>query len=211
MKSIKGSGLAACPNGCESFEAEFWSLIRPDTDEDLKQALLGGELNLVCCPECRKFFYHDRNIIYFDPGAELLAFVAPNADKKDFGKIKEKMQKDFELLKANLTSLNIFYKPFYLAGLEELKAMVDYEDRVTRESEVVAAIGSQKGYKTAVLKRSSARLQGWPFYIPVAGAHYAREAVFTAAKEVLKENPSLHMLDSFIKDISAGAPLPDTL
>ena len=56
MKSIKSSGRIACPEGCEGFEAEFWTLIGADEDEGLKQALLGGELNLFRCPECGKFF-----------------------------------------------------------------------------------------------------------------------------------------------------------
>jgi hypothetical protein len=208
MKSIKSSGHAECPNGCEPFEAEFWTLVGADEDESLKQALLGGELNLVRCPECGKFFYHDRNIIYFDPPAQLLAFVAPNADKKDFGKVKAKMQADFKLLKENLSSLDIDYTPFYLCGLEELKAMLEYEAKVSEQSEVIAAFAAQLGFKIAPLRRADARVKGWPFYIPVAGADYNKEAALKASKEVLTQNPAMGLLTAFIKDICAGAPLP---
>jgi hypothetical protein len=208
MKSIKGEGRAACPNGCEPFEAEFWSLVRGDTDAELKDALLGGELNLISCPECGMFFYHDRHIIYFDPPLELLAFVSPNADKKDFAKEKEKMQADFRLLKENLKSMDISYDPFYLAGLEELKAMIEYETKVTEQSEVIAAYGAQKGYKLAPLKKALARVKGYPYYVPVAGGEFTKEAALKAAKDILNENPALTMLGAFVKDISEGAPLP---
>ena len=52
MKSIKNDGAACCPNNCEPFEVEYWSLISADQNPDLKEAALGGELNLVQCPEC---------------------------------------------------------------------------------------------------------------------------------------------------------------
>ena len=211
MKSIKSDGSAICPNGCEPFEAEFWTLIGADEDEDLKQALLGGELNLVKCPECGKFFYHDRNIIYFDPPAQLLAFVAPNENKKDFEKVKTKMQADFKLLKDNLSSMNIDYEPFYLCGLEELKAMVEYEAKVNDESEVIAAFTAQLGFKLAPLRRAYARLKGWPFYIPVIGDDYTVENVLKASKSVHAQNAGLGLMAAFIKDISAGAQLPPRL
>lgn len=208
MKSIKSSGGAACPGGCEPFEAEFWALIGADEDENLKQALLGGELNLVQCPECGRFFYHDRNIIYFDPPAQLLAFVAPNADKKDFEKVTTKMRADFKLLKENLPGMKIDYEPFFLRGLEELKAMLDYEAKISEQSEVIAAFAAQQGFKLAPLRRATARVKGWPFYIPVAVADYNKETALKASKEVLAQNPAMGLLAAFIKDISAGAPLP---
>jgi hypothetical protein len=211
MKSIRGEGAANCPNGCEPFEAEFWSLVRGDSDPELKDALLGGELNLVSCPACGTLFHHYRDMIYFDPRYELLAFVSHGADRKDFDKVKEKMKQDFKLLKENLNSININYAPFYLCGLEELKAMVDYENKITDESEVVAAYSAQKGYKIAALKRAEARVKGYPFYIPVKGDNYSKAAVLEAAKNVLAENTSLHLLNAFIKDLAAGAPMPDRI
>lgn len=211
MKSIKGEGSVNCPNGCEPFEAEFWTLIRADQDIELKDALLGGELNLVSCPTCGLFFYHDRNIIYFDPSIELLALVSPKADKKDFDKIREQMKKDFALLKSSLTSFSITYDPFYLAGLEELKAMLEYEENVAQESDVIAAYGAQKGFKLAALKRASARLKGYPYYVPVAGEAYTKEAVLEASQDILLENGCLNMLATLVKDLKADANVPEKI
>lgn len=211
MKSIKGEGIANCPNGCEPFEAEFWTLIRADHDAELKEALLGGELNLISCPHCGEFFYHDRNIIYFDPSTELLAFVAPRADKENFAKIKEQMKKDFGLLKANLTSLSINYDPFYLAGLEELKLMLEYEENVILQSEVLAAQSAQRGFKLARLKPASARLKGYPYYLPVDGEDFNKNNVLAASSALTAANPALTLLTAFIKDIKGGKDLPEKI
>ena len=208
MKSIKGEGSVQCPNGCESFDAEYWTLIRGDQDQELKEALLGGELNLVSCPTCGEFFYHDRDIVYFDPPKQLLAFVSPKADKENFEQTKQKMKKDFEFLRKNLSSMNITYDPFYLAGIEELKALLDYEEFTNCQSDVIAACAAQKGFKVAALNAAEARLKGYPLYIPVAGNKYTAENVKKAAQALVAENPSLNLLNALIKDLKEGKDLP---
>lgn len=211
MKSIKGEGIANCPNGCEPFEAEFWTLIRADHDTELKEALLGGELNLISCPHCGEFFYHDRNIIYFDPSIELLAFVAPTGEKENFAKVKEQMVKDFKMLKDNLTSLSINYDPFYLSGLEELKSMLEYEETITLQSEVVAAQSAAKGFKLARLKPAAARVKGYPFYIPLQGDDFSRDSILSAVSALNAANPALTLLAALAKDIKEGKDLPEKI
>ncbi len=208
MKSIKGECSVACPNGCEPFDAEFWTLIRGDHDDELKDALLGGEINLVSCPSCGEFFYHDRTIIYFDPPRELLALVSPKADKASFDTVKEQMKKDFETIKKTLTSLNIDYEPFYLSGLEEAKALLEYEDNAVLESEVTALQSAQAGFKCVSLKPSAARAAQFPYQVPYEGDEYTKESALKAAKIVLANNPSLKLLANFSNALAKGAPLP---
>lgn len=207
MKSIKGEGAAICPNGCPSFEAEFWTLICPEADLELKDALLGGEINLARCPHCGEFFYHDRTIIYFSPENRFLALVSPKADSKDFSKTKVKMQKDFETLKNNLTSLQIDYEPLYLEGLEQLKTEVEKEEILLLQSEVISALAAQKGYTSKTLDRAAARKKNYPFFIPADG-EYTSPNVLAAAQDIFKENPTLLLLENLIKDIKAKIPLP---
>ena len=204
MKSIKGEGSVNCPNGCEAFDAEYWTLVRGDKDVELKESLLGGELNLVSCPTCGEMFYHDRDIVYFDPPKELLVFVSPKAEKDKFDEVKKKMQKDFEFLRKNLSEMNISYSPFYLAGLEELKALLDYDEHCACQSEVIAAVAAQKGFKLAALQPSYARVKGYPLYIPVARDKYDAEHVKEAARAVLAENPALTLLAALLKDLQQG-------
>lgn len=207
MKSIKGEGSVNCPHCEESFDAEFWTLIRGDEDLELKDSLIGGELNLVSCPSCGNFFYHERTIIYFDPTIELLAFVW-GGKEEDFEKQKSQMQKDFELLKNNLTSLNIDYQPFYLKSLAELKAMIEYEDFTRTQSEVIASLAAENKFKVVALKPSVARVSGFPFYAPIYKEEYTLENFTKAAAELLKQNSALNMLKVMLDEVKKTSKLP---
>ena len=210
MKSIKGEGSVNCPHCDEVFDAEFWTLIRGDADQELKDSLIGGELNLVSCPSCGNFFYHERTIIYFDPTIELLAFVW-GGKEEDFEKQKSQMQKDFELLKNNLTSLNIDYQPFYLKSLAELKAMIEYEDFTRTQSEVIATLAAENKFKVIALKPSVARVSGFPFYAPIYKEEYTLENFTKAATELLKQNSALNMLKVMLDEVKKTSKLPAAL
>ena len=207
MKSIKGEGSVNCPHCEESFDAEFWTLIRGDVDQELKDSLIGGELNLVSCPSCGNFFYHERTIIYFDPTIELLAFVWGGREE-DFENHKAQMQKDFELLKNNLTSLNIDYQPFYLKSLAELKAMIEYEDFTRTQSEVIATLAAENNFKVIALKPSVARVSGFPFYAPIYKEEYTLDNFIKAAAELLKQNSALNMLKVMLDEVKKTSKLP---
>ena len=207
MKSIKGEGSVNCPHCEESFDAEFWTLIRGDEDLELKDSLIGGELNLVSCPSCGNFFYHERTIIYFDPTIELLAFVWGGREE-DFENHKAQMKKDFELLKNNLTSLNIDYQPFYLKSLAELKAMIEYEDFTRTQSEVIATLAAENNFKVVALKPSVARVSGFPFYAPIYKEEYTLENFTKAASELLKQNSALNMLKVMLDEVKKTSKLP---
>lgn len=211
MKSIKGECNVECPNGCESFDAEYWTLIRGDQDAELKESLLGGELNLISCPTCGEIFYHDRDFIYFDPPKQILAFVSPKTAKENFEEKKQKMKKDFDFLRKNLAEMNITYDPFYLFGIEELKALLDYDDFCNCQSEVIAACASQKGFKAVAVNPAQARLKGYPLYLPVEGSVYTPKSVKKAAQALVDENPALTLLNAVIKDIGEGKDLPARL
>ena len=207
MKSIKGEGSVNCPHCEESFDAEFWTLIRGDVDQELKDSLIGGELNLVSCPSCGNFFYHERTIIYFDPTIELLAFVWGGREE-DFENHKTQMKKDFELLKNNLTSLNIDYQPFYLKSLAELKAMIEYEDFTRTQSEVIATLAAENNFKVVALKPSVARVSGFPFYAPIYKEEYTLDNFTKAATELLKQNSALNMLKVMLDEVKKTSKLP---
>ena len=90
MRSLQNEEAAHCPQGCEPFDVTYWSLVRVDENDDLKGAILGGELNLVRCPECGTYFHHDGEIIYFEAPAELLVFVFSPKDKARADELTEK-------------------------------------------------------------------------------------------------------------------------
>ena len=102
MRSLQNEASAHCPNGCEEFDVTYWSLVRGDENDDLKNAILGGELNLVGCPECGTYFHHDGEIIYFDAPAELLTFVFSPKDKTRAQELTDKIEHDYEVIKNSL-------------------------------------------------------------------------------------------------------------
>ncbi|HOX22795.1 MAG TPA: CpXC domain-containing protein, partial [Elusimicrobiales bacterium] len=105
MKSIRGVVEAKCPH-CQApeFEAEIWSFIRADSEPELKEAVLYGELNLLECPECKNFFYFESPVVYFDPQIELLVFLLPHSYEKEAVMWREKMASDFASIKQGLAS-----------------------------------------------------------------------------------------------------------
>ncbi len=138
-----------------------------DQDPDLKNAVLGGELNLVRCPECGTFFHHDGDLIYFDAPAELLVFVFSEKDREKEPELLARMQKDYGIIKNTLLKqLNMDYPPISVFGLEALKNVLQEEEKNGFESEAIAAAAAVQGFSVARLKPSYARQHHFPLYVP---------------------------------------------
>ena len=209
MKSIKNDGAARCPNNCEPFEVEYWSLISADQNPDLKEAALGGELNLVQCPECGTFFHHDGDLIYFDAPAEMLIFVFSEKDHKKEPELIKRMQEDYGIIKNTLLKqLNMDYPPLYVFGLEGLKNILQEEEKIVFESEAVAASAAEQGFRVVRLKPSYARQHHFPYYVPAATGGEANDYAIAAAK-VLKGGVKSPLLANFKDRMSEeGAQSP---
>ncbi|MGB2579141.1 hypothetical protein AAIR98_001060 [Elusimicrobium simillimum] len=204
MKSIKGSANIKCPHGCEEFESEFWSLIDAASAPELKDAALGGELNLMSCPTCKHYFYHENNLIYFDAPTGLLVFVFDEKEKKNEKEIKEKMHHDFELIKHSIAKeMKIGSEPLYVFGLEALKNLIAEENDFVEESEVVAAASASLGYKLATLKPEYARNSGYPLYVPVKAGN-TQEDLLKSAHGVLASGVNSARLKKFEADLKGG-------
>ena len=62
MRSIKLNQTLTCPNCAECFDAEQWTFVNVTPNPELKDAALGGELNLFCCPHCSTFFHGEMTL-----------------------------------------------------------------------------------------------------------------------------------------------------
>ena len=194
MKSIKNEGTVRCPRHCEPFDAEYWSLVSADQDPDLKTAVLGGELNLVRCPECGTFFHHDGELIYFDAPAELLVFVFSEKDRAKESELLARMREDYNIIKNTLLKqLNMDYPPVSAFGLE-----------------AVAAAAASLEFSVARLKPSYARQHHFPFYVPAPAQDRSANGFAVAAAKVLKSGLASTLLRHFedkMGEDGADAPI----
>lgn len=213
MKSIKNSAAVCCPNRCEEFEVEYWSLISADQDPDLKSAALGGELNLVQCPTCGAFFHHDGDLIYFDAPAELLVFIFAEKNRAQEKELRARMQRDYEIIKNTLAKqLHIDFSPVCVFGLEALKHLLQEEEKKSFESEVIAASAAEQGFSVVRLKPSYAREHHFPQYVPAPKKGKTANAYAVAASQVLKSGLKSELLLHFKDQMSQeGAIAPMTI
>ena len=209
MKSIKNEAAAHCPNHCEPFDVEYWSLVSGDQDPDLKSAIMGGELNLVKCPECGTFFHHDGELIYFDAPAELLVFVFSEKDREREPELAKRMQEDYQLIKNTLLKqLKMDYPPVSVFGLEALKNILQAEDTSLFESEAIAAATAAQGFRVARLKPSYAREHHFPFYVPAPSKDETANEYAVAASKVLKSGLKSELLRNFMDRMSEEGANP---
>lgn len=179
--------MVHCPHGCEPFETDYFCFIRADENPDLKDAILGGELHLARCPECGAFFHHEKELIYLDPSNELLVFMLPSESKAREAELRKRMQDDYRTVKdVLLKDLKLDYPPVCVFGLEELKLLLENEQRTALESEIVAAASAAEGFEIARLKPSYAREHHFPYYIPALPHTKHPHDYALAAAKVLK-------------------------
>ena len=210
MKSIKNQTLAHCPNACEPFETDYYCFIRADETPELKDAILGGELNLMRCPECGEFFHYEKELIYLDATNELLVFMFPLSLKENETELKKRMEQDYRAVKDTLLkSLKMDYPPICVFGLEELKHLLENEEQITLESQAVAAASASEGFEVARLKPSYARSHHFPYYIPAAPHANTPNDYAVAAAKVLKSGLHSTLLLNLKDHMSQeGAVLP---
>ena len=209
MRSIDLTENIECPNGCEAFEAQRWSFVNVKENPELKEAVLGGELNLFCCPTCQTFFHGDTDLIYVDEEAQLLVFVFAEKNRKNKAKLISKMQQDYLLLKDTLLKQShLDYGPICVFGLEELKGVVEKEEKRNDESQAIAAAAAVLGMKVARLDPQWARENDFPLYT-AAGADETAKSFAGSARKVLKAGLKSPLLKHFAEMMQGeGAEAP---
>lgn len=212
MRSIKLNQTLTCPNGCEPFDADQWTFVNVSANPELKDAVLGGELNLFYCPQCNTFFHGDNDFVYLDEQASLLIFVFSDKNQKDKGELLAKMQHDYEQLRDSVfKQLNLDFGPMCVFGLEELKEVVEQEQQRTDESEAIAAAAAALGLKVARLKPEWARERGFPLYT-AAGTDETAASYAGSARKVLKSGLKSPLLKHFAEQMEGGgAQAPEVL
>ncbi|MBI4677625.1 MAG: hypothetical protein HY748_08580 [Elusimicrobia bacterium] len=214
--SFKGELEARCPNGCPSFDTEVWSFIRGDTDPELRETVRARECNLLLCPGCEKPFYADAPYVYFEPGAELLAFVFPESYKKHAAHWVKKMRADFGRMQGVLAArMPTGLDPEVFFGVEGLAELLELEDFRRTEVEVMEAVAKELGLSLYRVSPCFARKAKIPAVLPCSaapGKPAAIEGVIEGLKTLLKANGRLRSFRDYLKVLAkAKGGLPPAI
>ena len=213
--SFAGQIQGQCSRGCDPFEAEAWSLVRGDIDESLREMVLAGDLNLLSCPGCSELFFPEVTLIYQEPPAGLLAFVLPEAYRKDEASWREKMRRDYDQLRSSISGgMPLDAEPLVFFGLEPLRELLHAEDDLEDEVRVAKLLAKEIGLSMLPIQRSFARSHRLPHLVPVTGkrgAAFSRTAAVAGLKALLKANDRLESYARWLELIEKDAspvPLP---
>ena len=182
-----------CPCGRE-FEAELWNAINISEDPDLKELVIAGEVNVVCCPECGTLFYAEHFLLYQDSDTEILAFVYPSEFEKDASHWHKKMITDFNKAMAALEAdARIRYQPLLLFGLNALVDLIRNDEDENDEAAVLSHVCGEAGVHLLHLHPSITRAQQLVKilpYVPNPGASL-RDQVLAGLEKLIAYNPHL--------------------
>lgn len=217
--SFKGEIEAQCPKGCEPFTAEVWSFIRGDQSPALRDTILARECNLLLCDQCDTAFIPPEPYVYFEPQAEILAFVFPESDRAKESFWRQKMHDDFLVMGAGLgPELSIDVEPEIFFGLEELAELLEKEDYLGEEREVMEFIAKDLGLSLYQVSPRHSRQNGVPRSLPFdssLGKKATRESVIRGLEKLIAANDALTTFGRYLEDLkpdgSDGLPPPSTV
>lgn len=213
--SFQGQVETQCPDGCEPFDTPIWSFVHGGNSPDLREAVKAAECNLLLCPSCSKPFHPIVPWIYYEPAAEILAFVFPETYRAEADKWRDKMNADFETMRGALgDALPVGFAPTVYFGQAELSEVLEGEDWRAEEREVMEHYARELGLNLYLVSRSHARDLAVPSVLPFVGAKATRASVLAGIAKLIAANDRLAAWSDFAakleKNPSAGLPPEST-
>jgi len=202
--ATKGAFRVECPHCGESFDADFWTVVRGDRDQDIKELILSGEFNLLMCTKCGEMFQHEEPFLYMDPTRGILAFVMPETYLGEREKWIAKMKADYEPLRATLSSEHgVGAEPVCLFGLAQLTALLENDLNREEETDVMEFMAREDGLHLLPVKPAAARELDLPFTLPMPAGLSGRAAALQAAKGLAARNDALPRLKNLVGALEA--------
>jgi hypothetical protein len=166
-------------------ESEVWTIINVQEDPELKDILLGGELNMTPCESCGHIFYAEHFLLYHDTAAQLMAFVYPYEERAQREFYEQKTAADFEQYKtANAAAVALnSYEPVTFFGVDELLRLLEWEAEASLQADVAAFLSQEKGFSLHRLTPACYRRHRLP---PL----WSREDMMRVA-DIVQANPQL--------------------
>ena len=210
--SLKAQIEVQCPAGCEPFEGEVWSVLHAEQDPAAKDKLLAGELNLLMCPSCNRYFIHEQPLVYHDQPRELLAFIFPEYFKEEEERWRTKMREDYAELRRTAGTAAIDYEPVIYFGLESFRTYLEQEANLDDEVEIMRHLARSLKLGLYPVRPSYARSRNIPPLLPCEEAQGgdARLQLVQGLQKLLKENEFLASYQRCLSQLQTGqdAELP---
>jgi len=195
-----------CEQCGEEFRGTVWTGVHVGVDPELKELLLGGELNMVMCPKCSHVAYHEHFLIYQEPTDELIAYVYPENQEEQRDELTQMMKKGFlEAQDVFPPDQRVSYEPIILFGLEALVEILHEEIDFIEQSDVAEAICKEKDIGYAKIRPSESRQRRVPRILPRTGTAKRpdRVSVIAGLKQLIAENSLLSAYVECLKMIEA--------
>jgi len=186
----------SCPNCGKEYKGIIWTAIHASQDPELKDLLLGGEINLLMCPDCAHVAYQEHFILYQDPAAELVAYIYPPSQQEGEEFLHTSIMNSFKDAQAIYPPKDRKdYDPILVFGLEKFVGMMQEEDRWAAQSQVAEAICKENSIPYKKLRPFDARRLRMLRVLPtaVASTHPARADVLGGLEKLLTINPTLDL------------------
>lgn len=185
-------------------QAELWSIVNVKSDPELRDILLGGELNMVECKSCRKIFYAEHFLLYHDPDSELMAFVYPLPYGQEKERWETKTRDDFAKSETPVS-----YLPLTMFGLDALVRLVEWDEEVKVQGEIVETLAREHGFAIKKLKPALARKNEFPIVLPMNEAANVsfREALLEGLERLLGINEHLYVYAQLQKRLAENPAL----
>ena len=215
--SFKGMIETCCPKGCEAFTADVWSFIHGGNSPELRLTVQAQECNLLLCPGCEMPFFAEAAYIYYEPGADILAFVFPEAYRAQEAKWRDKMCQDFLAFKdAFGRKVPLDLEPEVFFGPEGLSELLSDEDYRTDERGVMEFLAKELGLSIYHVRPGHARKNKIPASLPSAapaGKGATRGSIIAGLEKLLAANDRLTAYGDYLARLKAssdGVPLAGT-
>jgi len=195
-----------CPHCKQPTDVELWTAMNVKDDPELKDLLLGGEINMVECDSCREVFYAEAFLLYHDPANELMAMVYPSDQKEMEELLAEKTLADFHKgQELALEGERVDYEPVALFGLNDLVAIVEKIEEESLQSEVAEAIAKLNKLPYRKIGPWLGRTQGLPRLLPLDAAEKDRRASILKGLRRLHEiNDRLTVFNAALERLSTA-------
>lgn len=202
--ATKGVFRVECPHCGEGFDADFWTVVRGDRDEDVKELILSGEFDILMCPKCETMFQHEEPFLYIDPGKDIMAFVMPESYREKRDEWIARMEKDYAPVRASLAAgQGVTGDPLYLFGLAPLTQLLESDRDREEETEVMEFMAREDGLHLLPVKPSAARELDITFSIPMPAGLKGRAAALKAAEALRERNDALPRLKKLIDALAS--------